>query len=244
MMNLRNWFVRKEIRKQLRKLKPNDNYLDLGCGEGMHLLPFAIKYENLSFIGFDRNPASIEVCEAYKKKFKLENLELKQLDFGKENSEAKAQLVVCCSALQYLQDDVFGLKNIYNSLAENGKVILYVPINGKVILKFYQKIKDKYSGYDKQQDIQHKYTSEEIEEKLTSSGFKIQKKEYVNGTLGIISYELYYILLTLITQTNFVFGFLLSLIFIGFLPVILFLKLIDFFVKYREGNGLMVVAGK
>jgi SAM-dependent methyltransferase len=216
----------------------------MGCGEGMHLLPLAIKYENLSFIGFDRNPASIEVCEAYKKKFKLENLELKQLDFGKKNIDAKAQLAVCCSSLQYLQDDVFGLKNIYNSLAENGKLILYVPVNGKVIVKLYQKIKDRFSGYDKKQGIQHKYISEEIEEKLNTAGFKILKKEHVNGNFGILSYEIYYIFLTLITQTNFVFSILLSLVFIGLIPIILLLKLIDFFVKHRKGNGLMVVAGK
>lgn len=126
-----------------------------------------------------------------------------------------------------------------------GELIIYTPVKGKIILPFYKKALIKLDHYEKIQQRKRIYSVSEICKKVEAAGLEIVEQQAVCGDLGIISHEIYSSILLAISNLNSILPLLPYLLLLLLLfPLVVILKVIDFYLPHRSGNGLLLVARK
>ena len=218
--------------------------IDFGCGEGMHIFPFARRYKYVQFYGFDKNADTIKLCNVFKEKYKIDNVNFKKVDIENDEISLNSQLIISVAVFPYLYNHEKVVSKIYNLLESKGTFCLYVPVNDITIIKRYSYYKNKYSHYDKVQEKKRIFQLDDALYLLKKNGFSILKYTFTNGFLGIISHEIYAMYLLILSNGNWFFRILCTLIFTAFSPLILIMKLIDYCIKHKNGNGLLVIAKK
>jgi trans-aconitate methyltransferase len=240
----RNWTTRKWLRRLLPQLAPGSVVVDTGCGDGLHTFAPARRFSKLRFLGIDKNEANIVFCQRYSERITTANhlhflhQKLEELTLGNE-----VNLLLCIGTLQYIGEDVKVLKNFAQALTQDGCLLLYVPVNGRVVLPLYRRFSDKMNHYEKSQHRQRVYTPAEIFEKLETAGFAVREKQLTYGVAGILGHEIYSLLLMGMGNTR-RWGWLFGLLLVAALPVILLLKGVDYFLPKKSGNGCLIVAEK
>lgn len=230
--------------KLLPVLPAGSLIVDAGCGDGQHIFPYRRKFPWLRFLGIDKNDSHIAFCEKYceaippgsRPKFFKQNLINLQL-------ENEANVLLSIGILQYIEQDRLVLENFYKTLKTNGKLILYTPVNGRMILPLYRRFFKKLNHYEKSQERRRVYSPDEILEKVETAGFEVREQHFTYGTLGIIGHEIYSLLLMALGNAGW-WVWLLVPFFIFLLPVVLLLKMIDYFLPKKIGNGLLILAEK
>ncbi len=240
----RNQITRQTVNQLLTNL-PNDSLIvDAGCGDGQHIFPYHRRFPRLRFWGIDKNDSHIAFCEKYcetmsrdsSPQFFRQNLEDLQL-------ENEADVLLSIGILQYIENDRLVLEKFYKALKTNGKLVLYTPVNGRMILSVYRRFFKKLDHYEKSQERRRVYSPAEILEKVKTAGFEIQQLHFTYGTPGIIGHEIYSLLLMGIGNAGF-WGWLLMPVAIILLPLIVILKWADRFLPKKNGNGLLLLAQK
>ena len=145
------------------------------------------------------------------------------------NQPSYFDVVYTVNVLEHIEQDIYYLKKIYDSLVEAGTLIIYVP--AFPIL---------YSAMDRQVGHVRRYTQKEVCQKLKETGFAIQSCNFVDS-LGFIA--------TLLIK---IFSFnranparssnLLKLYNLVFFPISIFLDTIMF--QRIFGKNILVVANK
>ncbi len=241
----RNWLARSVLKFYLKKLPPDSLVVDAGCGDGQHIFFFCRKSPQLHFFGVDKNEGNILFCQ---KKSAGQTYPPKRLQFARQDLEAlslreKASLIYCIGTLQYIADDLLVLKNFYQALRPDGQLLLYLPVNGRTILPPYRCFFSKLEHYEKKQQRRRIYTPPIIFEKMALAGFEIKEWRYTYGPIGIVGHEIYSLLLMAAGNLGgwvwLLFPFALAL-----LPLVFLLKLADYFLPKKKGNGLLVVGEK
>ncbi len=240
LVQLRKWYVIKSWNNVLKNSKESFTAIDFGCGEAQYIVPFCSHYKNSSFIALDNNIYNKEFCDA----FKFKNLTSICVDLEKEQNLIKADLALSVGVFQYLKNDDIALLNIYKSLNNGGRFLLYVPINGNFITQFYPYIFNKYNQYESINNRKRVYTENEILLKLNTVGFNIISKTYTYGWAGKLSHELLNSCTTLIISANFSIKIVSFLALLFLFPIILLLMIIDFNTNKTNGNGILILASK
>ena len=244
LIHLRKWYILKSIHQNLADKKTPFSFVDAGCGEAQYLFPFAKRYKQSNFIGIDKNSENIKFCNRYINFNKLNNCKIIDANIENEIAAENVDFILCATVLQYVQNDEKALQNFYNLSKQNGKLILYVPINGKFITKVYKYLFYKYENYETVQNRQRVYTVAQIEQKLCIAGFGNINKTFTYGYFGLLSNEILNCLFILISNFNFFIKVLACFILILLFPIIFTLNFIDFFSVKKDGNGLLIVAEK
>lgn len=93
------------------------------------------------------------------------------LDVAKYNFDT----VICMNVLEHIEDDAGALRNMYSILQKNGKLIVLVPA-----IPFF------YGAIDKNLGHFRRYMKKDLQKKMSSCGFKIEKNFYFNliGAIG------------------------------------------------------------
>jgi SAM-dependent methyltransferase len=157
--------------------------------------------------------------------------------------ENEASLLLCIGTLQYIGEDVQVLRNFARSLTPDGRLLLYVPVNGRMVLPLYRRFFHKMNHYENSQHRQRVYTPAALFEKLETAGLAVRKKQFTYGAAGILGHEIYSLLLLGMGNAG-GWGWVFGLLMVPALPVILLLKGADFILPKKNGNGCLVVAGK
>lgn len=154
----------------LKRYLPQNNrkkkILDAGCGTGGFLNKIKNNYE---IYGFDINHEAVK----FAKKRGLKNIKigsLSKIPYKKNTFDA----VVCIDVL-YHQDvlnDVAAIKELARVLKKDGLLIIKVPA--------YDWLRGKH---DKIVKTKHRYTKEELTEKILSSKLRLIKSTYLNSLL-------------------------------------------------------------
>ena len=133
----RNQITRQTVNQLLANLSNDSLIVDAGCGDGQHIFPYNRRFPRLRFWGIDKNDSHIAFCEKYcetmsrdsSPQFFRQNLEDLQL-------ENEADVLLSIGILQYIENDRFVLEKFYKAMKTNGKLVLYTPVNGRMILPY------------------------------------------------------------------------------------------------------------
>lgn len=164
------WFKakRKIILDLIDKVKQKHmKILDSGCGCG-YILPILNSYGEVSAMDFSQY-----AIEYAKKNF---DGVIKEGDLnGHIPYEYNTfDLILSLDVLEHVPDDKLALKNLYNLLDINGKIVITVPAHMFL-----------WSYHDENHMHKRRYNKSELRNKLKNSGFTIQYLSYYNTLLFI-----------------------------------------------------------
>lgn len=153
-----------------KKIKPyiGQNTLELGSGVGTFSNLFAKESKHLLIS--DINDDNINIL---KQKFiGNRRITIKKLDAAKVNEHVDAEsfdTVIAVNMLEHIENDVSVLSGVYKVLTKHGKLILLLPAH-----------KWLYGTLDKEIGHYRRYSKDELQQKLTQSGYLIDKIEFIN----------------------------------------------------------------
>ena len=103
-------------------LKNSKMVLDAACADGYGT--YVLSKIATMVCGMDCNSSYLDIAS---KKYNAKNIIYKQIDFNCEKINGKYDGIVCFETLEHLKYPEKFLKNLYDILDENGKLILSVP---------------------------------------------------------------------------------------------------------------------
>jgi SAM-dependent methyltransferase len=135
------------------------NVLDFGAGIGTLSSIWRKLNQNCMVTCLELDKKQLEILGD--RKFKT----LTSLD-----SSNKYEYIFSSNVLEHIENDREALNQIYRSLINNGRLGIFVPANQIL-----------YSHIDKKIEHFRRYSKKELESKVKSSGFKIEKCHYVDS---------------------------------------------------------------
>ena len=219
---------KKHVLKLIRAhIKNCTQILDAGCGRGDFVFECR-KLNKTSFIqGLDLNSKNITLCVDRVNLCRTQNIDFIEEDLQNLKERARFDLIYSVDVLEHVSDPHSVLKNFYQALKENGKMILHVPkLHQKHILKRFQ-------NWHQEDHVREGFNPNELVKDLRKIGFKDVKYEYTFGFFGTVAWDLF----TFFFDFNRLIG-LLSYFFLY--PFII----CDVLFKNKNGNGLLVYARK
>lgn len=140
--------------------------LDAGCGTG-GIMIFLKKFGDVS--GIDISPEALKYCQKRGLK-QIKKSSIEKIPFNDENFDLVTSFDVLYH--QWVKDDLLVLKEFYRVLKPGGYLLLRVPACNWLRGKHDEVIKTR-----------HRYTKNELVQKLRLSGFKILRSTYANTIL-------------------------------------------------------------
>ena len=160
------WFA---VRKKLLKLLLSSLHLpdecvaiDIGCGTGSNLRVF--ESVGLNAFGLDRSFYALSFARKVIK-FPLLNGDLNNLPIRPKS----VGLIVAMDILEHMDNDLGGIRSLYQALKKDGILILTVPA-----FDFLWGIQDEVTFHKR------RYSRHEIMDELRREGFEIIKSSYFN----------------------------------------------------------------
>lgn len=109
-----------------RPYNPRISILVAGCGS----LEAAITAQDnplASVCGIDQSAASLDATDRLRRRHRLENLELRQLDLqAAGNLNRRFELIICFGVLHHLEDPLRGLRALASTLSDDGRMLIAV----------------------------------------------------------------------------------------------------------------------
>ena len=242
---LRSWYIMREIHRMMNK-GPIKQVLDAGFGEGMYLFPLAKKNPAIQWYGIDKEEEHLQFGERYKHRTRLSSLRLYHSALPRVPKLEKIDLILLIGVLQYIEHDRKAISSLKQVLRHSppGKLLIYVPIRGKILFPWYRFLFQRLPQYESLQNRKRIYEKEALVNLVSSLGMNIEKIDETYGFWGKIGYECYHSCLLLVVHLHwigkpFVFLFLLAI-----LPLILLCYLLDFLLPVTKGNGCLLIASK
>ena len=130
------------------KLKAGGKVADIGCGHGASTIIMAKAYPNSRFYGYDNHEASIEQARAAAKEAGVED----RVKFEVSNArdipavEGGYDLIAFFDCLHDMGDPVGACKRAYETLAEDGSVMIVEPMAGNTVEENFHPIGRTFSA--------------------------------------------------------------------------------------------------
>ncbi|MDD3888194.1 MAG: class I SAM-dependent methyltransferase [Patescibacteria group bacterium] len=188
-------FSWQELEDLVKFVKPSQNILDAGCGNGR--LYQLLKNKNIKYLGIDNSDALISEAKTKYQFGNFRQMDLLDLHFEGENFD----IVFCIAALQHIPSKELRLqvlKDFYHILKPNSYLLMtnWNLWQGKY---FWQTLKYSFSsvaGKHRELDIKdvympwkarfgvvdryyHAFTKKELASLLEKTGFKVEEQYYV-----------------------------------------------------------------
>ncbi len=153
-------------------IKPSYNVIDLGCGTAQGTLAIAKQATNI--VGLDLSKEMIHYAREAANEQELSNVSFEVCSIDSYSTQGNVDLITSFNLLHLINDLDGMLKSIYEQLNEGGYYISYTPCMAKAgilasIIKFISKLKIF-------PDITS-FTTDVLQEKISSNGFKILSAE-------------------------------------------------------------------
>ena len=181
------------LRIRLRRVLPSltgdpEKVLDAGCGRGIFSYQLAKRFPGAEVIAVDIDNSQLEINAAIAARAKLKNLSFMVNDIMRLSFEDEFDLVLSVDNLEHLQDDIQGLKSIYRALRKNGRLVLHVPgYKRRWFLFGFQ------TNFDVPGHFRPGYWLNEIADKVSSVGFKVESAKYTFGWLETVTNNISYV---------------------------------------------------
>ena len=184
-MFLREWYVKRALRKLLRDKKEPFAMFDAGSGFGQYSY-YCAKHFPLSKIhAVDVKDEQIADCRSFFSKMKLTNVSFEVEDLTIPTHTGKFDFVLSVDVMEHIQEDVQVFKNFHQALKPGGKVLINTPSN--------------LGGSDAHDEddasfigehARNGYSVDDITRKLKSAGFLLESVSYTYGTIGMVAWRL------------------------------------------------------
>ncbi len=229
MLLLRQWYVKREIRKYFSTEK-SLRFYDAGAGFGQYSYFVLNKFKKAKVHAVDLKTDYMDSFANYAKKIGWQNFTIQQADLVDYTPNESFDLIIAIDILEHIEDDEQVLQNFRKVLDKNGKLIISSPSNFDESAKFTA------------EHVRPGYSREDICSKLERAGFSIRSFEYSYGKFGQIYWKLALkIPLSLISKFKMLAIFL-PIYYIIFYPIAFVFMLLDYYNKNKIGTGVIVVA--
>ena len=229
MLLLRQWYVKREIKKYFPKNKPIQFY-DAGAGFGQYSYFVLKHFKKAKVHAVALKMDYMNSFARYAAKHSWQDFTAQQADLTVYLPKEKFDLIIAVDILEHIKDDVQVLKNFRKVLDKNGKLIISSPSNFDESAKFTE------------EHVRPGYSKEEIISKLEKAGLKIVSFEYSYGKFGQIYWKLCLKFpLCLISKSKLLFLILPFYYLISY-PISIIFMMLDFYGKKKIGTGIIVVA--
>ena len=223
---LRQWYVKREIKKYAAKFNPVKFY-DAGAGFGQYTEYLLKVAPQANVLAVDIDKKGIEILGEYAQDRWKDRVQTVAADLQTYTPQEKYNLFIAIDILEHIERDVDVLKNLRSAAEESGILVISTPSRTKEAEFTAEHFRDGY-------------TKKELEEKLTKSNWRMVKSYYSYGVWGNIAWRLS-MRNTLMMIKNKLW-FLLPVYLLVITPICLVLMGLDFIWINRRGNGLIVVA--
>lgn len=151
------------------KFNGNEKVLDIGCGDGRLSAKIAKKVPNGFVIGIDLSENMINGAKINHSN--VVNLSFELSDALKFKSDKKFDLIVSFSSFHWIEDKLNTLKNLFNLLTPNGKLIIRMA--GGNITEIEETLnKEPWKSLCEAKNSWHPESKENITKILDKIGFK------------------------------------------------------------------------
>ena len=147
--------------------------------------------------------------------------------------------ILSVDVMEHIEEDVLVFTNFYNSLKDNGILIISTPSD--------QGGSDVHSDEEESfidEHVRDGYSIKDITGKLTVAGFRNIEAAYTYGKPGNISWRLSMKYPIKMLNVSYLFFLILPFYYLIFFPVSIILNIFDLCLTHKTGTGLLVTARK
>lgn len=239
LMFLREWHVKRELRRILGSNGKDFEIYDAGSGFGQYSYYMAKHFPRTRIYAVDVKEDQINDCSQFFRAIGLDRCSFAIEDLTHISHENRFDFILSVDVMEHIPDDVGVFRNFYRALRGNGVLFINTPSNlgGS----------DAHGPDDKsfiEEHARNGYGAEEIRTKLTSVGFNVEKLRYTYGGWGNAAWRLGIKYPMLMLNVNKLFFLVLPFYYLVTFPFTLVLMVLDYKANNKSGSGLNVVARK
>ncbi len=101
-------------------------FLDVGSGTGLRLIGMARTLPEATFLGLELSPESVKLATENLRRYGVSNVELRQIDFFREELLEPFDAVLSSGVIHHLSDPDSGLKKLIGAVKSRGHIYLVV----------------------------------------------------------------------------------------------------------------------
>jgi SAM-dependent methyltransferase len=238
-MFLREWYVKRALRKLLGdKMQPFAMF-DAGSGFGQYSFYCAKHFPLSKIFAVDVKEEQISDCRSFFSKLKLANVSFEVEDLTIPKHKEEFDFILSVDVMEHIQEDVQVFRNFNQALKPGGKVLINTPSN-----LGGSDANDEEDASFIGEHARNGYSVDDITRKLKSAGFQLESVTYTYGPVGIVAWRLGIKYPMLMLNKSKLFFFILPFYYLLTIWFTLLLMYFDYAAKNRRGSGLLVVAVK
>jgi SAM-dependent methyltransferase len=237
---LRTWHVKKALRRIARQFPGDASVLDAGSGFGQYTWCMSRMNTRWHIKALDINKEQIKDCNMFFRKTGLSGrVTFSTVDLTALSDINSYNIILSVDVMEHIKQDVIVFQNFYNSLQDNGILLISTPSD--------KGGSDVHNDKDESfidEHVRDGYSIKEITEKLSLAGFRNIEAGYTYGKPGNISWRLSMKYPIKMLNVSYFFFIILPFYYLIFFPVSIILNIFDLCLNHKTGTGLLVTARK
>lgn len=238
-MFLREWHVKRALRRLLGGKKDSFGIYDAGSGFGQYAYYMAKQFPAATVYGIDLKDEQVADCNAFFRRVGLERCTFAVEDLTNIGHDNRFDFILSVDVMEHIAEDVLVFRNFYRALRPGGALFINTPSNlgGS----------DAHSPDDTsfiEEHARNGYGYDEIRQKLESVGFRVESIRYTYGPWGDRSWRFAIKYPMLMVNVSKLFLAVLPFYYVLVLPFTLPMMWLDYVADNTTGTGLNVVARK
>ncbi|MDR1864712.1 MAG: class I SAM-dependent methyltransferase [Bacteroidales bacterium] len=236
---LRAWHIKRELRRQKKRLPANASLLDAGAGFGQYTYYMSQLGRQWQIKGVDVKSEQVNDCNRFFARInRRHRVRFETADLTAFADPDVYHLALAVDVMEHIENDIAVFINIYHSLRKGGLLLISTPSD--------KGGSDAHGNHGSFVDehVRDGYNINEIQEKLRQVGFSHTEAKYTYGAPGHLSWLLSMKFPLMMLNISKLFFVLLPFYYLPVLPFCLLLNLWDVHASHRTGTGLTVKAIK
>ena len=237
---LRSWYIRKELRILEKSDFTPARIADAGSGFGQYVYYLSGRYPSAKITGLDIKEEQIADCNRFFESINRSGtVKFEYADLTSLNQIEAYDLILSVDVMEHIEDDRIVFRNLYSGLRSGGYLLISTPSD--------QGGSDVYHDHEDSfidEHVRDGYAVEEIEEKLSSAGFKDIRIRYSYGKPGMISWKMSLKYPVLLANKSKLFLIVLPFYYLIIYPICFLLNRADIRKTHTSGTGLIVICKK
>ena len=175
--------------------------LDIGCGNGLITCLAASQFTDRTFVGLERDQASVCYARRLAEQNSLTNVEFTHSDLEVESPTVTFDLITALAVFQFIRDVPSLLKKCHSALNDGGHLIFQLPLlKSPAILMRLGSFKRRLPDF---REARSGFSEAEVESLLNQSGFQAVESTPVIKGLSVLAKEIFYLALSVHPKASF-----------------------------------------